>query len=815
MSFKKILRILMIVSLPLLLTACSNSSGIWSNDVAGNAASANSDISIGFLGQIFGNVGSVIQGNNNQLLGQLFYQFNMGILMVIGVFLIYTVLTSALRGANEGSFVGQGKNVAYNCLKVGLGVAMILPNASTGYCLVQELMMDVTVSGVHLADNIWNTALNYLDSGHSVWSDPNDSGNQAQSYINKDSFNAFMGNPDGNGGGTPDMVHALGFQVMQMAYCMIDSNAGKSMSPSVNFGGDGSTKNLYFSRYEFPSATDDAGCGSIDWSQINQISKYTYNSGIGSLCNADNPDASGDSSEYCQIAQGAVSAVINSVMPAAKAQYCSGDPQNANCSAYKADDLKTDIANDLYMADINYTNDIYAAYDKIENSKGGDFSKAQKDGETDGWMMAGRYYWDMAQKSQNTSNADISTYFLNYGAFSNNPGDSGGIITKNTMSSYWSDAQTQVIDYANALDTANGTSTDTSETNWSNTSNDPAWYDYLGEYLMPGIAKIFEQFNAAGATANPIEWISHLGLDCIQEAGGMWVSAMTGFSLLMMFAAIMSCTNPAGYAVSEVAAWVRPIMFAIIGMLMSVGVILGFYMPLYPFMVFTFSIIAWLVAVIEAMAAAPLVAFGLTHPEGHDFLGKAEQAIMLALSVFLRPALMILGLISGMILSFVAFKIINYSYCSFMQDLYTSTIAGNAGNSGNILSSAGTGMGNVISYTSSPFVCLFSLPALLVIYSAIVMEVTHQCYSLIYQLPDYIMRWVGAPNTSSPVQIEKLAGGVKGATSGLGSGFSKGMEGSASEKGRQHQKTAQENEREQKRKNAKKATVTSRGPAAS
>ena len=72
MSFKKILRILMIVSLPLLLTACSNSSGIWSNDVAGNAASANSDISIGFLGQIFGNVGSVIQGNNNQLLGQLF-----------------------------------------------------------------------------------------------------------------------------------------------------------------------------------------------------------------------------------------------------------------------------------------------------------------------------------------------------------------------------------------------------------------------------------------------------------------------------------------------------------------------------------------------------------------------------------------------------------------------------------------------------------------------------------------------------------------------------------------------------------------------
>ena len=143
-----------------------------------------------------------------------------------------------------------------------------------------------------------------------------------------------------------------------------------------------------------------------------------------------------------------------------------------------------------------------------------------------------------------------------------------------------------------------------------------------------------------------------------------------------------------------------------------------------------------------------------------------------------------------------------------MQDLYTSTVAGNAGQSGNILSSAGTGMGNVISYTSSPFVCLFSLPALLVIYSAIVMEVTHQCYSLIYQLPDYIMRWVGAPNTSSPVQIEKLAGGVKGATSGLGSGFSKGMEGSGSEKGRQHQKTGQENQRKAERDKAEQIEVS-------
>ncbi len=778
MSLKKILRVLLIVGLPLLLTACSNNSGIWSSDVDGNAASANTDISIGFLGQLFGTVGSSLQGYNSQLLGKLFYQFNMGILIVIGAFLIYTVLTSALRGANEGSFVGQGKNVAYNCLKIGLGVAMILPNATTGYCLAQELMMEVTVAGVHLADNVWNTALTYLDSGHAVWSDPNDSSNNVSSIINADSFKAFMGDYD-----TTQQDNApsnrLGFNIMYSEVCMLANKQMPGANPDTGRTGDSST-DKYYSRYEFSDGNEDAGCGSVDWSMIDKVSDETYDSTTGSKCVSAN--SSDDSAQLCQISQNAVLAMINDIIPAATAYYCAQLPatdraSDPNCSAYQNSNYDDDIVNDLYMADIDYTNQIFGAYDEMSLSSSGDFKDAKKSGESDGWMMAGRYYWDMAQKSQASMSGDISEYKAT------TQGDGTGAIVPNEKHlDYWDDnviigtylkkAEGDAVDYANALDGANSSSTDTSGSNWGNNKY-AKWF--VGPYL-----KIISLFTAAGAVANPINWLAQLGQACVAEAGVIWMDTLVAMGLLVLGTASMSCVSPAGYSAETVASWFRPLVLAVAGLLVSAGMVLGYYVPLYPFMIFTFGVIGWFVAVIEAMAAAPLVAFGLTHPEGHDFLGKAEQAVMLALSVFLRPVLMILGLMSGMILSFIAFKMVNYSFCSFMQDLFLGSAVGSASDSSNIAGAVAVAWGHSFTSSGSLFVFLFSLPALLVIYAAIVMEVTHQCYALIYKLPDYIMRWVGAPNTSSPVEVEKLASGVKGAASSAASGVHQGMEKSES-----------------------------------
>ena len=58
--------------------------------------------------------------------------------------------------------------------------------------------------------------------------------------------------------------------------------------------------------------------------------------------------------------------------------------------------------------------------------------------------------------------------------------------------------------------------------------------------------------------------------------------------------------------------WFRPIVFLAATMFVALGITLQYMVPLYPFMVFTFGVISWLAMVIEAMAAMPLVALGLT-----------------------------------------------------------------------------------------------------------------------------------------------------------------------------------------------------------
>ena len=69
-----------------------------------------------------------------------------------------------------------------------------------------------------------------------------------------------------------------------------------------------------------------------------------------------------------------------------------------------------------------------------------------------------------------------------------------------------------------------------------------------------------------------------------------------------------------------------------------------------------------MIAVVESMVAAPLVAMGVTHPEGHDLLGKSEQAIMLLLGVFIRPSTMIIGLILSITLTYIMVGFFNYGF---------------------------------------------------------------------------------------------------------------------------------------------------------
>jgi conjugal transfer/type IV secretion protein DotA/TraY len=92
----------------------------------------------------------------------------------------------------------------------------------------------------------------------------------------------------------------------------------------------------------------------------------------------------------------------------------------------------------------------------------------------------------------------------------------------------------------------------------------------------------------------------------------------------------------------------------------AAGLMLGYMLPLSPFLRFFFGALTWLIAVLEAVVAVPLWALAHVNPEGEGLPGaKGGRGYQLILNIFLRPVLMIFGLIAGYIMFCVVVGFLN------------------------------------------------------------------------------------------------------------------------------------------------------------
>jgi len=122
------------------------------------------DISIVFLGYIFGIVDGVLHGSGSQILGQMFGVFNSAVLFLAGIVFSWILGRGVLDTAHEGEFLGRNKSSMWIPVRVAGATALLLPKAS-GYCVLQIGIMWLVVQGVGAADQVWNAALNYIARG--------------------------------------------------------------------------------------------------------------------------------------------------------------------------------------------------------------------------------------------------------------------------------------------------------------------------------------------------------------------------------------------------------------------------------------------------------------------------------------------------------------------------------------------------------------------------------------------------------------------------------------------------------------------------
>jgi defect-in-organelle-trafficking protein DotA len=260
---------------------------------------------------------------------------------------------------------------------------------------------------------------------------------------------------------------------------------------------------------------------------------------------------------------------------------------------------------------------------------------------------------------------------------------------------------------------------------------------------------------------NPVVGLANMGIIYINFSGDLWIQ------LLLM--SIQSIIIPwFGVFMLGIFVFAMPLLIAWVGVMVSVGFVTSYYVPILPYMIFTFGAVGWLITVVEAMAAAPIVALGVTHPEGHDAFGKGEAAIMLLMNVFLRPALMIIGYISSIAMCYVGVWILNAGYThaiSFMQEYKGSADSdwGQMGDQGQrdlyndkrgisasgAQNSPGSGAYASIGAKYTGWAGVYAYFFSILLYTTMYLTLVQKSFSLIYHLPDKVLRWIGGSPESA------------------------------------------------------------------
>lgn len=264
---------------------------------------------------------------------------------------------------------------------------------------------------------------------------------------------------------------------------------------------------------------------------------------------------------------------------------------------------------------------------------------------------------------------------------------------------------------------------------------------------LSGMADIFQQgvqvLSAPGV--NPIVALANMGVQYINFSGNLW--------MMLLDMAVTSALIPVfGVFVFALISLAMPLLIAWVGVMTSIGFTTAYYIPILPYMIFTFGAVSWLISVIEAMVAAPIVALGVTHPEGHDAFGKGEAAVLILLNVFLRPSMMIIGYIAGIALSYVGVWILNSGYdtaIGFIQQQNTS--------------SATWGVNDMPSGSGgySDWAGIYAFFFSILTYTSMYLVLVQKSFTLISVLPDKVLRWIGGAAESTGQEAAQWAGEVK------------------------------------------------------
>lgn len=714
------------------------------------------DLSMSYLATIFGVVDGVLHGTGSQILGTMFGAFNSIILVMASTILAYVLFTSILNTSHEGEFLGKKWSSIWIPLRIVTGTALLIPKA-TGYSFIQIIVMWVVVQGIGAADEVWNVALNYMNRNGSIVE-------PIQSLDPK----------SGSGANNTFLIGKAG-SILKSEVCMLAVNnalvkqysnpkdpANKVSVPNflnsltvTGKGPNGQNTGLPIDYTKdiggfitFPGqlsgtfANFKGMCGSVSWDFIGKADHGQV----------DNPaQLTADDSASIAARQmtidlsSSAQSIANILSPPSMTQTTQIKHLKLDDFDFSGDSPNTkdhhNLSNSLVGTAEDYFTIVKPALRSLDDAASKKYKEFITKAKESGWILAGSYYYNMARLNQSIRNNTGALALRDKITPIFSPEyDAGGFITltdSNVLSNLRNNLPVNggVFDQYISAEIAQAGKSDN-----PGPEADPSFPKNSAEnglgsaakWIMNAIFPRVYDFESSFADSlnnknmDPIFALASLGNGLVKMVETIWISIIGAAFTGGVVTAVASIFFPgpaiiANILVMIVVSLVMPLVTVWMTVNLVLGSTLSYYVPLIPFFLFAFGSITWFAVVLEAILAAPLVALGITHPEGHDFLGKAEQSIMLLASVFLRPMLMVFGFIFGIILSYVAISVFNRGFSIASQYL--------------------------TEYNGDIFSIVYQL-AMMAIYTAAILAIVNRCFAMIYEVPNKVLRWIGGPQES-------------------------------------------------------------------
>jgi len=708
------------------------------------------DASVDFLHEVFGKIVNMVASGTDprgseidDALGQMMSVFGTAVLFLGMIFVGYTTIKGTVDSAHDGEVLGRKMSEIWIPIRTVGGTALILPLAS-GYSTLQIAVLWLALQGVGVADAMWSAALGQIGKDNMVANPIIPDARPLVANILRFEVCAAAMNKQYADSGRSTRIQATEVPRSMMNTGDLGNLTGLDLIPPVAIYD--TVKNFANSRYTVVDykwrAVDNSGnpdktyinpdvCGGITWNESWESSEGNANTKT-------------IKAPILAAHAAAVRNVITEMRPIAQ-QIVAGQKPAAGA---------IDTATSNYVSALRA-----AAQQAVQGTNDRARSDFLKTAENSGWLFAGTWYNHIVKMN------DVMQSTLNSLPTSEPVSILDGRETQEALLNY-QDAITVTNEYAkNRIG-------DVKKVYYHDTNvrapqdGEGAW-EYVKKLVsapfMGAINQMTEEI--AGSNLNHMSQMKSFGDSLVVAGEGLLISSAVaaGAANSWLAQGTAKFAFDPGAMLHMLSGSITLLSWAAIGF----GITLSVYAPLIPFITWVASIVNWFVLVIEAVLAAPIWAVAHIHPDGDDAVGRGGQGYMMILSLIMRPALMLFGLISAMLLTQPVTGLVNAAFMSAVSGIQADSV---------------TGVASFIGYVA--------------VYVIMMTTILHTVFSLIHWIPDNVPRWIGAHvsgGPASPDQKEReashiFAGGISnvknaGGAAKHGPRSPRGSSGSNSENG--------------------------------